>query len=168
MANIEQKVESLLTNTIESLGYELYDVIYEKEAQDYYLRIFIDKPEGIDLNDCEKVNDAISDMLDEANYIKDQYFLEVSSPGLERLLRKEKHLQANLENEIQLKLFKSIELNSEEKVNNSKKRKKASLKEISGILKQYDDEIIKLEIEENNVIEIERKNISVMRVKYNW
>ena len=52
------------------------------------MRIYIDKDNGIDLNDCEKVNDAISDLLDEANYIKDQYFLEVSSPGIERIIRK--------------------------------------------------------------------------------
>ena len=75
---IEKKIESLIIGIIEGLGYELYDVIYEKEGQDYYLRIFIDKEEGISLEDCEKVNDAINDILDEANYIKEQYFLEVS------------------------------------------------------------------------------------------
>ena len=106
MANIEEKVENLICKTIEDLGYELYDVIYEKEAQDYYLRIFIDTPNGISLEDCEKVNDAINDMLDEANYIKEQYFLEVSSPGVERVLRKEKHLQDNLGKEIVCNLFK--------------------------------------------------------------
>ena len=58
--NIESKVTSLLEPIINKIGYEVYDVIYEKEAKDYYLRIFIDKPEGIDINDCEKVNDAIN------------------------------------------------------------------------------------------------------------
>ncbi len=57
------------------------------------MRIYIDKDNGIDLNDCEKVNDAISDLLDEANYIKDQYFLEVSSPGIERIIRKNEQLE---------------------------------------------------------------------------
>ena len=109
MANIEEKVENLIHKTIEDLGYELYDVVYEKEAQDYYLRIFIDKPEGISLEDCEKVNDAINDMLDEANYIKDQYFLEVSSPGIERVLRKDKHLEQNILKEVEIKLFRPIE-----------------------------------------------------------
>ena len=61
-----------------------------KESKDYYLRIVIDKPEGIDINDCETVNNAINDILDEADYIKEQYFLEVSPPGVERILRKEK------------------------------------------------------------------------------
>lgn len=88
MTKIEEKVESLIKQTIVNLGYELYDVIYEKEAQDYYLRIFIDKPEGISLNDCETVNNAITDMLDEADYIKDAYFLEVSSPRLRKIIKK--------------------------------------------------------------------------------
>ena len=78
--NIESKVENLLNSSIEALGYELYDVLYEKEGKDYYLRIIIDKPEGIDINDCEIVNNEINPILDEADYIKEQYFLEVSSP----------------------------------------------------------------------------------------
>ena len=74
MSKIEEKVESLLSSVINQLGYELYDVEYAKEGKDYFLRIFIDKPEGIDLNDCEKVNNAINELLDEADYIKEQYF----------------------------------------------------------------------------------------------
>ena len=80
MASIEEKVEKLLKAKIESIGYELYDVEYSKEGKNYFLRIFIDEPEGIDLQDCEKVNNEINDILDEADYIKEQYFLEVSSP----------------------------------------------------------------------------------------
>ena len=59
MANIEEKVEKLVREPIEKIGYKLYDVEYSKERKDYFLRIFIDKDNGIDLNDCEKVNDAI-------------------------------------------------------------------------------------------------------------
>ena len=75
MANIEEKVEKLLEPKIQEIGYELYDVEYAKEGKNYFLRIIIDKPEGIDLNDCEKVNNEITDMLDEAKYIKEQNFL---------------------------------------------------------------------------------------------
>ena len=89
MANIEERVEKLIEPIIEKIGYELYDVEYAKEGKNYFLRIFIDSEKGIDLNDCEKVNDAITDILDEENYIKEQYFLEVSSPGIEKVLRKE-------------------------------------------------------------------------------
>ena len=103
--NIESKVSSLIEPIIENIGYSLYDLLYVKEGKDFYLRVVIDKPEGIDINDCEKVNDAINDILDEADYIKDQYFLEVSSPGVERVLRKDKHFEAQIGNEIYLKLF---------------------------------------------------------------
>ena len=116
MANIEEKVESLLKNKIEETGYNLYDVEYAKEGKNYFLRIFIDKPEGIDLNDCEKVNNAINDILDNADYIKEQYFLEVSSPGIERVLRKDKHLEQNIGKEISVKLFKKDEKGNMEKI----------------------------------------------------
>ena len=169
--NLEEKVEKLISKAIEDLGYELYDVVYEKEAQDYYLRIFIDSPNGIGLNDCEKVNDAINDLLDEADYIKDQYFLEVSSPGIERRLRKEKHLQASIGKKIICSLFSPIILENEEDTPKKKKSKQSSLKQIEGILKDFNKEQITLTVElENNVkdIIIERKNISNMKLKYDW
>lgn len=153
MANIEEKVESLINKTIEKLGYELYDVIYEKEAQDYYLRIFIDTPNGISLEDCEKVNDAINDMLDEANYIKDQYFLEVSSPGIERVLRKDKHLQANIGKEMVCNLFRPIEKD----------------RQIEGVLQEFNQDKLILQVKgKEETIEIDRKNIAKMKLKYHW
>ena len=166
---MEEKIEKLLKQTIENLGYELYDVIYEKEAKDYYLRVFIDKPEGISLEDCEKVNDAISDLLDEANYIKDQYFLEVSSPGIERLLRKEKHLEQSIEKEITVNLFKpiSLKINSIEENNKSKNKKEKPQKQINGILKSFTNEQITLNVQ-GAELTIERKNIANMKLKYNW
>ena len=107
MANIENKVEDLVTPKIEKLGYEVYDVEYVKEGKNYFLRIYIDSPKGIDINDCEKVNNEIMDLLDEADYIKEQYFLEISSPGIEKILRKDKHLKNNIGTEINIKLFNS-------------------------------------------------------------
>lgn len=151
VSNIETKVENLLKNIIEDLGYELYDVLYVKEGKDFYLRVVIDKPTGIDINDCEKVNDAINDVLDEADYIKDQYFLEVSSPGIERNLRKNKHFQAQIGNEIFVKLFKPLE----------------KKKEIRGILKSYsEDEMILIQDEKE--IKIEVKNIALARTVFDW
>jgi ribosome maturation factor RimP len=151
LASIEERVESLVKPTIEKIGYELYDVEYAKEGKNYFLRIFIDKPEGIDLSDCEKVNDAINDILDEADYIKEQYFLEVSSPGVERILRKDKHLKQNIGKEVNVKLFKKDE--------NGKK-------EYQGILQEFSEE--KIIIENNTKIEIERKNIAQIKTIYNW
>jgi len=155
---MEEKIETLISETIEKLGYELYDVIYEKEAKDFYLRIFIDTPNGISLDDCEKVNDAINPILDEANYIKDQYFLEVSSPGVERRLRKNKHFEASIGKEVDINLYSPITLKQDEI--NEKKKKNNTTKNISGILKSFDENNITLEIESNEEIKIERKNIS--------
>ena len=74
MSKIETNVENLIKPIVEEIGYKLYDVIYEKEGKDYFLRIFIDNEKGISLEDCEKVNNAITEILDEKDYIKDQYF----------------------------------------------------------------------------------------------
>lgn len=106
MSSIEERVENLVKNKIEELGYELYDVQYAKEGKDYFLRIFIDNNKGIDLNDCERVNNVINELLDEADYIKEQYFLEVSSPGIERVLRKDEHMKKCIGLEVEVKLFK--------------------------------------------------------------
>lgn len=149
--NIESKVQNLLEPIIQNLGYELYDVLYIKEGKDYYLRIVIDKESGIDINDCEKVNDAINDVLDEADYIKDQYFLEVSSPGVERLLRKEKHFEKQIGNKISVKLFKAIE----------------NQKEIVGILKSYNQDELIIE-QENKEMRIEVKDIAIAKTVFDW
>ena len=151
MASIEERVEDLIKNKVENLGYELYDVQYSKEGKDYFLRVFIDKQEGIDLNDCEKVSNEINPLLDEADYIKEMYFLEVSSPGVERIIRKEKHFEVAQGKEVEVKLFKPIE----------------KQKEFVGILEKWDENIVYLQIEENE-IQIERKNISLMKLKFKW
>ena len=153
MASIEERVESLIKEKIEKIGYELYDEQYVKEGKNYFLRIYIDNEKGIDLNDCEKVNDAIVEPLDKADYIKEQYFLEVSSPGIERILRKEKHLEQNIGNEIAIKLFKKDE---------------EGKKEYQGILKKYTEQDIIIEDNENKQKQINRKNISQIKTVYNW
>lgn len=151
LASIEEKVENLIQDKVNETGCELYDVEYVKEGKNHILRIFIDKVEGIDIQDCEKVNDAINDILDEANYIKESYYLEVSSPGIERIIRKEEHLESAKEKEVEVKLFKPIE----------------KQKEYIGTLKKWNENTIYLEVEENE-IQIERKNISLMKLRYNW
>ncbi len=153
MAKIEEKVEELLKETIEKLGYNLYDVEYVKEGPNYYLRVYIDNEKGIDLNDCEKVSNAIDEMLDEANIIKDQYYLEVSSPGIERVLRKDRHLQENIGNQIEIKLFKKDEKGS---------------KDYIGELLKFDQEVVSIKTSEEDEIQIERKNISQIKTVYNW
>ena len=153
MSKVEDKIEKLVTEPIEKLGYKVYDIIYGKEGKDNYLKIFIDNDAGISLDDCEKVNNEITDMLDEANYINEPYFLEVSSPGVERTIRKDKHLEENIGNEICVKTFTAI---------NEKKEK-----EIIGILKSFDNKNILVQ-KENEEVTLERKNIALIKKVYKW
>ena len=151
MAKIEERVEELVTKPIDELGYKVYDVTYVKEGKDNYLRIFIDKESGISLDDCEKVNNAITDMLDEADIIKDQYFLEISSPGVERHIRKDKQLEEHIGKDINVRLFKPID----------------KQKELTGTLQKFDDEQVVLLINEEEIT-INRENISSMKRAYKW
>lgn len=148
MAKIEERVEELIKDKIENIGYSLYDVEYAKEGPNYYLRIFIDSKNGIDLEDCEKVSNEINEKLDEADYIKEQYFLEVSSPGIERILRKDRHLEQNIGKQVEAKLFKK-----DEKGNKS----------YIGELKKFDEETVTID-----ETKIERKNIAQLKTVYNW
>ena len=150
MANIEEKVENLIKKNIEDIGYELYDVIYLKEGKNYTLRIVIDNEKGISLEDCEKVNNEITDILDEADYIKDQYFLEVSSPGIERLLRKDWQLNKYIGSKVEANLFKKDE---------------NGFKEYIGILKQVDEEYLTIK-QDNTDYKILRKDISQVKTIY--
>ena len=148
MAKIEERVEELIKDKIESIGYSLYDVEYAKEGPNYYLRIFIDSEKGIDINDCEKVSNEINEKLDEADYIKEQYFLEVSSPGVERILRKDTHLEQNIGKKVEAKLFKKDENGS---------------KNYIGELKKFDKETVTID-----EVKIERKNIAQLKTMYEW
>ena len=152
MTSLEKRVKDLIEPIINKLNYDLYDVIYTKEGKDYYLKIFIDSNYGISLNDCEKVNNAITDILDEKDYIKQQYFLEISSAGLERILREDKHFEANIGKLVEVRLYKNL-------INNKKV--------LRGILKKFDEENITIEFENEN-IEISKKEISNVKTIYEW
>ena len=150
LSKIEENIEKLVESKINELGYELYDVEYAKEGKDYFLRIFIDSSKGIDLEDCEKVSKEINELIDNSNYIANQYFLEVSSPGIERVLRKDKHLKQNIGKLVEIKLFKAY----------------MGKKIIEGILNNYDDACIYLE--QGEIVKIDRKDISIIKIKYEW
>ena len=150
MANIEDKVENLIKSKVENIGYELYDVLYLKEGKNYILRIVIDNENGISLEDCEKVNNEITDLLDEADYIKEQYYLEVSSPGIERILRKKWQLEKYINSKVQVNLFKKDE---------------NGFKEYIGILKQVEEDF--LIINQDDVeYTVQRKDVSQVKTIY--
>lgn len=151
MASIENRVETIIKEKIESLGYELYDVEYAKEGKNFFLRIFIDSENGISLEDCEKVSNEINEPLDSSNIIVEQYFLEVSSPGVEKVLRKDKHLKSNIGEEVEVKLFKKDDNGNKSYIGN---------------LKSFNEK--EITIEANEEIKIERKNIAQIKTTYNW
>ena len=150
MTSLEKKIFEELEPIINGLNISLYDVIYEKEGKDFYLRIFIEKEGGVDISDCENVNNAINDILDEKDFIKGHYYLEVSSAGLEKTLRLDKHFENNIGNKIRISLYKPI--------NNSKN--------VIGILKDYDDE--KVIVESDEIIEINKNDISLIKTVFDW
>ncbi len=102
----EAKTEELLQPIAEKYSVDIYDVEYVKEGSDFYLRAYIDKPEGVNINDCENVSRALSDVLDEKDFIQDAYILEVSSPGLGRTLKKDRHLEKSIGQDVGIKLYK--------------------------------------------------------------
>lgn len=143
----EERTERLLLPIVEKAGVEIYDVEYVKEGRDYYLRVYIDKPEGVNIQDCENVSRALSDALDAEDFIPDAYILEVSSPGLGRILKKDRHLERSLGEQVEIKTYKPID----------------KTKEFSGILKAYDADTIT--IEENGVsLVFERQDIATVRL----
>lgn len=105
----EKSVWEFIEPLLKETSYEIYDVEYVKEGSEWYLRIYIDKDGGIDLDDCETVTDLINDPLDELDPISEPYFLEVSSPGVERNLKSTEHFQSAIGEKIRVKTFAKID-----------------------------------------------------------
>ena len=143
----EAKTEELLLPIAEANGVEIYDVEYVKEGSDFYLRAYIDKPEGVNINDCENVSRALSDALDAKDFIPDAYILEVSSPGLGRTLKKDRHLEKSIGEEVELKLYKPVD----------------KCKEFVGELIRFDDKEIVIMVDgaEKN---FDRSDIAIIRL----
>ena len=127
----ETRTEELLLPITERFEVEIYDVEYVKEGGDWYLRVYIDKETGVNIIDCENVSRALSEELDKVDFISDAYILEVSSPGLGRTLKKEKHFLKSLGKEVELRTYRPIE----------------KCKEFVGILEQYQDGNVTIEID---------------------
>ena len=144
----EQKTEALLLPIVEEKGYELVDVEYVKEGSNWYLRAYVDKEGGITINDLEAVSRKLSDLLDEEDFISDAYILEVSSPGLGRPLKKDKDFDRSIGEEIEIHLYRSIDGN----------------KQYVGLLKSYNKETITIETEDGNEINVDRTNVSLVRL----
>lgn len=108
--NIAQRVEELIYPIVEKEGFELVDVEYVKEAGIYYLRIVVDDEEGIGLDECEKISRKVSPLLDEKDFIEENYLLEVCSPGIDRVLKRDKEFSKYSGKEVEVKLYKNNEV----------------------------------------------------------
>ena len=108
-SGIAAKVRPALESVVESLGYRIWDIVYVKEGADFYLRITIDRDEGVDIDGCELVHRAIDPVLDEIDPIQDAYYLQVESPGLERELRTPEHFVYCNGEKIVVKLYKPVD-----------------------------------------------------------
>ena len=154
----ESRVEKFLIPIMEENNFELVDVEYVKEAGNWYLRAYVDKEGGITLDDCELVNRAWSDIMDEQDFIPDAYILEVSSPGLGRQLKKEKDFKRSIGEDVDVKFYKAV------KIPNPRNGKEMSVKQITGMLKEFDKDTITLETDFANEYVINRKDISTVKL----
>lgn len=146
MANAAEKVYGLIKETVEAQGVSLWDVRFLKEGASWYLRVFIDKPEGISIDDCTNVSHAIDPIIDDADPIDVSYFLEVCSPGTERELTRQSHFEACVGKRVKIKLYKALD----------------DVKEFTGILKSAADTVVIRT--ENTEYEFDYKDISKARL----
>ena len=143
----ESRTEELILPIAKQFGVEIYDVEYVKEGSDWYLRAYIDKLGGVNITDCENVSRALSDKLDEEDFIEDAYILEVSSPGLGRTLKKDRHLAKSIGAKVEIKTYKPID----------------KQKEFRGVLLSYDANQITLSIGQEEKV-FARKEIALIRL----
>ena len=143
---IEDVAAELVQPIVDRLSFELVDVEFLKEGANWYLRIYIDKPGGIAIEDCQSVSEELSDRLDETDPIKQSYILEVSSPGLERPLKKDGDFEKFRGEPVEVKLFQPV---------NGKKV-------FEGDLLGLEDSIINIK-QGNEVLKFDRADIAVIR-----
>lgn len=148
----EKKTEKLLEPIMVENRFELYDVEYVKEGSNWYLRAYIDKEGGFTVDDCELVSRALSELLDKEDFIPDAYILEVSSPGLGRQLKKDKHFDKSIGEEVEIKLYKPIN----------------KQKEWIGLLVEYNADVLVIELEDQSKMEILRKDIALVRLTFDF
>ena len=147
--NVRDTVSEAILPTVLELGYRLWDVTYSKIGADYHLEITIDKDGGVNIEDCERVHRAIDPILDEVDPIEGFYYLEVSSPGIERELRTEEHILSSIGQDVLAKLYTA----------------KDGVKSVSGVLKSFSDGTVTIGTEQKDV-SLLLKEISKLQTVY--
>ena len=148
----EQKTEEFILPILDEMGFELVDVEYVKEGKEYFLRAYIDKPGGITIDDCVAVSRRMNEILDREDYIPDAYTFEVSSPGLGRPLKKEKDFARNVGQDVEIRLYKAVD----------------GQKELEGTLKTYDADTVTILVEEEQEIVVQRADIALIRLAFDF
>lgn len=143
---ITERVTALVAPIVEAAGLELVDVEYVRE-RDWFLRVFIDKEGGIDIDDCSAVSNALAKKLDEEDFIREKYYLEVSSPGIDRPLKRYKDLVSHYGTKVDLAFFAPYE----------------GKKQLTAVLKSHDRDNLVLEDEKKKELTIARKLIASVR-----
>ncbi len=146
---IEKQTEELLSPILEKNGVKLWDVEYVKEASEQFLRVYIDKPEGVSIDDCVNVSRELSDLLDEKDFIPEAYTLEVSSPGLGRSLKRERDFINSIGRPVDIKLYKGID----------------GVKEYNGVLKEFDKDSVTV-LNDDGEMKFERKAIAGIKLSF--
>lgn len=147
--SVRETVREAIEPTVTSLGYRIWDITYEKIGADYHLEVTIDRDGGIGIEDCERVHRAIDPILDECDPIEGFYYLEVSSPGLERDLRTPEHIAASIGMRVEAKLFTT----------------KDGRKALLGTLKASDGKSLTIATEDGDVT-LDRSEISRLKTVY--
>ncbi|WP_053219623.1 ribosome maturation factor RimP [Virgibacillus senegalensis] len=129
-AKVTETTEKLVQPILQEMNLELVDIEFEKEGKNWFLRVFVDKEGGVDIEECGQVSEQLSEKLDEEDPVTTPYFLEVSSPGAERPLKKPRDFEANINNNIHVKLYEPFQ----------------GEKEYEGILKAFHEDTITLEV----------------------
>ena len=148
----ESKTEEILTPILQELDFELVDVEYVKEGSLWYLRAYIDKPGGIEVDNCADVSRKLSEILDADDFIEGSYILEVSSPGLGRPLKKEKDYLRSLGKEVEIRTYKAIN----------------KQKEFRGILENYDTETVTIADDGKEQEVFSKKDIALIRLAFDF
>ena len=145
---ITELVASFAEPVVTAHGCSLWDVEYVREGSDYFLRIYLDKEGGVDINDCEAVSRAVDPILDEKDPISESYHFEVCSAGLERALKRPGDFERFMDSPVMIKLY----------------RPRNGLKEIPGILRGYDNGRVTAECGKETIV-FEKSEVALVRLR---
>ena len=146
--NTVERVTEIVKPFADELGLEIWDVTFKKEGTDWYLRIFIDKDGGVSIDDCVDLTHAVSQPLDDADPIKQNYMLEISSPGVERELTKDEHFEKNIGAAVMVRTIRPVD----------------GVRDFNGILKSYENKTITVELQDGSEISFEKKDTTYVKL----